>query len=415
MLSFEEARYAVEREAQAWLEANGCSLKSERIPLLKSRGRILAEEIRADRDIPPFNRAARDGYALRASDIAAASENSPVVLKVVGEIAAGARELLVVHRGEAAEIMTGAPAPEGADAVVMVEYTRSDSAGQVQVQRPVKSGENIAPLGCEAKQDQRLLEAGQCLSPAAIAVAASLGCRELAVYARPTVAVLATGDELVDVGQQPSPHQIRNSNAYSLAAQIEAAGGDALLLPIAPDEPKRLRALIQQGLAADLLLLSGGVSAGKYDLVEPVLAELGAEFIFTGAKIQPGKPIVFGKNQNTLASTKHFFGLPGNPVSTLVTFDLFVRPMLDALCGTVPSPLQLLKARLAAEVRAKTGLTRFLPARLVGECGQTQVEPVRWHGSGDIVATAGANCYIVVPPEREVIRPGEMVSVLPRS
>jgi molybdopterin molybdotransferase len=230
------------------------------------------------------------------------------------------------------------------------------------------------------------------------------------VYRKPSVAIVSTGDEVVPVESQPAAQQIRNSNSYSLAAQVQRAGGEANPLPIAPDERKRLRELIEQGLPSDLMLITGGVSMGKYDLVEVVLQELRAEFIFTGAQIQPGKPIVFGK-----VSDKYFFGLPGNPVSTMVTFELFVRPMLDALSGCNPAPLQFLQARLKADIKTKTGLMRFLPAKLSGEFCNTQVELVRWQGSGDMVATAQANCLAVIPPDRTLIPAGEMIGVLPIS
>jgi molybdopterin molybdotransferase len=246
------------------------------------------------------------------------------------------------------------------------------------------------------------------------------------------VAVLSTGDELVEIDAMPGAAQIRNSNSYSLAAQIEEAGGEAVRLPVAPDEPVRLRELIEEGLSHDLLLLTGGVSMGKYDLVEQVLGELGAEFYFTGAKIQPGKPVVFGAcGADALARTDslfaagtragapaphdsrhYFFGLPGNPVSTMVTFELFVRPMIAALGGMKPEPLIFLKARLKSEVRAKTGLTRFLPARITGEFENAEVEVAAWQGSGDIASLARANCYLVIPPDREQFAAGEAVSVL---
>jgi len=213
----------------------------------------------------------------------------------------------------------------------------------------------------------------------------------------------------VEIGRAPEANQIRNSNAYSLSAQILAAGAEPLRLPIAPDEPRRLRELIEEGLRSDLLLLTGGVSMGKYDLVEPVLEELRAEFFFTGAQIQPGRPVVFGKVRD-----KYFFGLPGNPVSTMVTFDLFVRPLLDALSGAPVAPLVFVQARLKAEFRTKTGLTRFLPARLEGEFERAEVDPVRWQGSGDIAANARANCYLVVPADRDRLAAGEAVSILLR-
>jgi molybdopterin molybdotransferase len=219
----------------------------------------------------------------------------------------------------------------------------------------------------------------------------------------------------VDVAAQPGPSQIRNSNSYSLAAQVEAAGAEAVRLPIAPDDAVVLKHLIAEGLALDLLVMTGGVSAGKYDLVEQVLAQFEAEFFFTGAQIQPGRPVVFGRARREAGHRAiYFFGLPGNPVSTMVTFEIFVRPVLDALCGAPPGKLWFLSARLGSEVRTKTGLTRFLPARLSGEFDRTQVELVRWQGSGDAAAMARANCFLVVPPDRERLAAGEMVSVLPR-
>ncbi len=395
------------REARRVVEDHARKLRStepEPVALLESFGRVLAEDIVADRDFPPFPRATRDGYAVRSSDLA----QLPAHLKVVGEIPAGVapRDIVqLVAKGEAAEIMTGAPAPNGADAIVMVEYT-TRRGETVEVTRSVVHGENIVPPGAEARAGDILLRSGARMTHAAIAVAASVGKTQLIVRRRPRVAILSTGDELVDVAATPGRHQIRNSNSYSLAAQVIAAGGMPVVLPIAPDEPERLRRLISDGLKSDLLLLTGGVSAGKYDLVEDALRHFDAEFHFTGALIQPGKPVVFGR------ATAYFFGLPGNPVSTMVTFDLFVRPMLDALSGAAPRPLQFTQARLRADINTKTGLTRFLPAVLSGEFEQTEVELARWQGSGDIAAAARANCYIVVPPDRERIPAGEMVSVL---
>ncbi len=234
----------------------------------------------------------RDGYAVRAADIS----QLPATLEVIGEIKAGARseDIPTLQPGQAAAIMTGAPAPPGADAVVMVEHT-SSAAGRVQIMKPVAAGDNIAAIASEAKRGEKLLSPGARLDFAAIAVAASVGRSRLLVYSKPKVAILSTGDEIVDIDVPPAPTQIRNSNSYSLAAQVQGAGGEPVLLPIAPDEPERLRELIADGLESDLLLLAGGVSMGKYDLVEQVLAEFQAEFFFTGARIQPGKPIVFGR------------------------------------------------------------------------------------------------------------------------
>jgi len=383
--------------------ANIPPVGTESIDLTCAHARVLAETISADRDLPPFPRATRDGFAVRAIDIASV----PVRLKVVAEIKAGMDVSgVAIRQGECAEIMTGAAVPAGADAVVMVEYTTRHSE-TVDIQRGVASGENVVPRGAEAESGQELLAPGVRLTPAAIAAAASVGAAKIEVFQRPRVAILSTGDEIVDFASTPAAHQIRNSNTHSLAAQVLNAGGIPVPLPVAPDELKALRQLIDEGLTSDVLLITGGVSMGKYDLVETVLRDLGAEFIFTGAQIQPGKPVVFGR-----VGEKYFFGLPGNPVSTMVTFELFARAIIDALSGATPTPLRFLQAKLKSDVRTKTGLTRFLPAELSGKHSETEVELVRWQGSGDIAATARANCFAVIPPDREIFKAGEMISVL---
>ncbi|HZQ67960.1 MAG TPA: gephyrin-like molybdotransferase Glp [Terriglobales bacterium] len=405
ILSFEDARHVVEEHA-SHLRPHG----KELLDLLDGAGQVLAEPVNADRNFPPFPRATRDGYAVRAADVAQA----PAELEVVGELKAGGslEPKFQLQAGQAVSIMTGAPAPNGADAVVMVEYT-SLQGPRVTVNRSAARGENIVSTGAEAKRGARLLTPGQRLDHAAIAIAASVGRSRLLVYSKPQVAVLSTGDEVVDIDVPPGPHQIRNSNSYSLAAQIRAAGGEPLILPIAPDEPERLRELIADGLEADLLLLTGGVSMGKYDLVEEVLGDFKAEFFFTGAQIQPGKPVVFGRVAGgDDGGAKYFFGLPGNPVSTMVTFELFARPVIDALAGAAPQKLVFSRAQLKSEIKTRTGLKRFLPAMLSGEFEQAEVELMPWHGSGDIAATARANCYLVVPPDREKLAAGEWVAVL---
>jgi molybdopterin molybdotransferase len=416
VLSFEDARRVVEQHA-----SNVSPGRKEGVDLLHSAGRVLAESILADRDIPPFPRSTRDGYAVRAADVA----KVPARLGVVGEIKAGSSQVPhAMSPGQAYSIMTGAPVPAGADAVVMVEYT-SQQGDSVEITKSIAPGENVVPQGAEAKCGSLLLDRGTRLNGAAIALAASVGKSKLNVFVRPRVAILTTGDELVVVDAEPGPTQIRNSNTYSLAVQVRQAGGEPVILPIAPDEPRRLRQLIEEGLLCDLLIMTGGVSMGRYDLVEPVLADLQAEFFFTGAKIQPGRPVVLGRCSCSAgaparsgtsapgsASHTYFFGLPGNPVSTMVTFDLFARPMTEALAGMSPRPLNFLHARLKSEIRVKPGLTRFLPAILSGQYQASQVELVAWQGSGDIAARARANCYVVVPPDREHILAGEWVAVM---
>jgi len=420
VLSFEDARRSVEQHASTLSPGS-----RETVDLLKSAGRILAEPVTADRDIPPFPRATRDGYAVHSGEL----KTLPAKLKIAGEIKAGASDQPpVLNSGEAFSIMTGAAVPSGADAVVMVEYT-SRQNNFVEITKGADPGENIVPQGAEAKRAALVLNRGTRINEAAIALAASVGKSRVEVFARPRVAVLTTGDEIVDIASQPGPSQIRNSNSYSLAVQIQQAGAEPVLLPIAPDEPHRLCQLIEQGLQSDLLIITGGVSMGRYDLVEQVLSEMQAEFFFTGAKIQPGRPVVFGRTRAKARSRaepalslpkgvpaphSYFFGLPGNPISTMVTFELFARPIIAALCGMSSHPLVFLHARLKSAVHVKTGLTRFLPAILSGEFGNSNVELVPWQGSGDIAAQVRANCYVVVPPEREHIPAGEWVAVMPR-
>lgn len=415
VLSLEQARKVVEEHA-GQLRPRGREL----LGLLDCCGRVLAEPITADRDFPPFRRAARDGYAVRAADLASV----PASLELVGEIKAGAADDIgPLQAGQAVSIMTGAAAPEGADAVVMVEHT-SRAGTRVEIKKGIAAGENIVPAGSEAKRGEQLLSPGTRLDHAAVALAAACGRARVVSYAKPRIAVLSTGDEVVDIDVPPGPHQIRNSNSYSLAAQISAAGAEPMLLPIAPDEPQRLGELLREGIEADLLLIAGGVSMGAYDLVEQALAELKAEFFFTGAKIQPGKPVVFGavacaadsalRAQLGKAEPKYFLGLPGNPISTMVCFELFARPLIEALAGAKSRALVFLHARLKTAITTKPGLKRFLPAQLSGEFENAEVELVGWQGSGDLASMARSNCYIVVPPDRESIPAGEWAAVLLR-
>jgi len=373
------------------------NLPTEKIASLDAAGRVLAEEITADRDYPPFRRSARDGFAVRAADV-------PGELHIIGEVRAGEVFRGSVCAGDAVEIMTGAPLPEGADAVVMLEHTER-SGDRVKVPRSLQPGENFNARGAEAKQGNIVLPAGCRLDFAKIAALAMVGRECASVYRRPSVAILPTGDEIVEAGQQPEPFQIRNSNAWSMSVQVARAGGDPHILPIARDNYESTRGLVEQGLTHDLLLLSGGVSAGKYDIVERVLADVGAKFFFDRVLLQPGQPLVFGT-----ARGKFFFGLPGNPASTMVTFEVFARAAVELLGGANESPLPLLQAKLSKEVRHKTGLTRFLPARLSPD-GST-VAPEPWQGSGDVYSLARANAFLVIDPDRESWAAGDMIRVL---
>ena len=363
-------------------------------------GRVLAEEIRADRDLPAVARSVRDGFAVRAQDV-------PGTLRVIGEVRAGDRFTGVVGAGEAVEIMTGAPLPRGADAVVMVEHVTHGPDGKVSTDRAAGPGQFINPQGCEARAGETLLAPGKRLGFADIALLAAVGKSSVDVCPKPRVALLATGDEIVPVTETPREHQIRNSNVYSLAAQVTRAGGVPVILPTARDQFEDTLGLVERGLEADLLLISGGVSAGKYDIVERVLADLGAEFFFDRVLIQPGQPLVFGR-----ARGKFFFGLPGNPASTMVTFELFARAALDLIGGRSNSELPFLLARLTRDFRHKPGLTRFLPASLAWSGHEPQLTPSAWSGSGDVPALSRANAFMVANADRAEWPAGELMPAL---
>ena len=413
VLSFEDARRVVEEQA-ALIRSNMPVGGTEFVDLLAAAGRVLAEPVAADRDLPPFPRSTRDGYAVRSADLS----QLPAKLDVIGEIKAGETldRIPAQHRQRTNRVHhdrrpRSRRCRRGGDGRVHL------SAWETGRDHPERCPRREhCSSRCRSAGGAPLLGRGLRLNEAGIALAASVGKSRLQVYKRPRVAVLTTGDEIVDVDATPGPTQIRNSNSYSLAAQIGQAGGEPVLLPVAPDELQGLRRLIEEGLTSDLLLLTGGVSMGRYDLVEQALAEMHAEFFFTGAKIQPGRPVVFGKCGAGAPAREgpatYFFGLPGNPVSTMVTFELFARPMLESLAGESPRNLIFLHARLRKEIRIKTGLKRFLPAILSGEFERSEVELVAWQGSGDIAATARANCYIVIPPDRECIAAGEWVAVM---
>ena len=373
--------------------AAGCSGSpgSEHVSLPDSLGRVLAEPLVADRAQPPFSRSTRDGFAWRADTL----ENKA---EVIGLLKAGqAWTGAALETGQAVEIMTGAPLLPGADCVVMVEHVqREENYIELLPGRTPKAGDNFIPAGAEANQGAILLRPGVRMGAPHVAAAASVGSTHLLVHQRPRVAILSTGDELVPLDTQPRAFEIRNSNSYSLAAQVLALGGQPIIQPIAADAKEALKAAVFAAAAGcDLLLLSGGVSMGRYDLVEDVLADLGAKFFFTGVRIQPGKPIVFG--EVGLHGKLPLFGLPGNPISTMVTFALFVAPLLAALGGERGYAPRFAQACLTEAVSPKPSLRRFLPARLTADANASQVALVPWHGSGDIAGTAQANCLLVVP------------------
>jgi molybdopterin molybdotransferase len=399
MLSFEEARQLVITKAKAQVGA----IPTVRLPVNDALGYVLAEEVRSDREYPPFDRSTRDGYA-----VASREAKQGATLQCVGEIRAGDTVSDRLQPGTCIQIMTGAAVPAGADGVVMIEFTRRNGDA-VTFERSTDPGQNIVPKGSEAHAEDTALRSGLRLGFAELAVAAQVGAVSVSGHKKPRVAILSTGDEVVSIEETPGPFRIRNSNTVSLAAQIRLAGGEPVPLVNALDRVDELAAKIEQGLREDVLVLSGGVSMGKYDLVESVLKSLGAEFYFDAVAVRPGKPTVFARCRNTLV-----FGLPGNPVSTMVTFQLFVIPALDALSGTEPRPLPMLEASLTQALQEKAGLTHFLPGRIEWEGTTPKVAALRWQGSGDISALTRANCFLVVPADRSNIAVGEKISVLPR-
>jgi len=400
MLSFTDARQKVV-EVIAAMRPHPAN---ETIELARAAGRVLAARVAADRDYPPFDRSTRDGFALRSAD----AQSAGATLRRVGEIKAGSSFDRAVTAGECVQIMTGAPVPAGADAVVMIEQTRIEG-DRVRLERATTPGQNIVARGSEARAGEELLAVGTRLGYAEMALAAQVGCARVEVFTAPRVAILSTGDEVVDVAAKPGPFQVRNGNGVALEALVTLAGARPYQLGNAADEVGALRRAIEKGLEADVLLLSGGVSMGKYDLVETVLADLGAEFFFDAVAIRPGRPAVFGRCRG-----KPVFGLPGNPVSTMVTFELFVVPALDLLSGTAARPLRTMGARLTHAVHEKAGMTHFLPARLDAVRGEPVVAALPWQGSGDTVTLARANALLVVPAERPDWETGEWAGVIPR-
>ena len=366
-------------------------------------GFVLAQEVKTDREYPPFDRSTRDGYAVRAKEVAPGTS-----MKCVGEIKAGDSVREPLTPGACVQMMTGAAVPRGADAVVMIEHTER-SGDVVRFERVAQARQNIVPKGSEAAAGQTILSPGMRLGYAELALAAQVGAVELQCAKKPRVAILSTGDEVVSVEESPGEFQIRNSNSVSLAAQVRIAGGEPVVLGNAADKVEDLGEKIERGLKEDALVLSGGVSMGKYDLVEKVLKAMGAEFFFDAVAIRPGKPAVFG-----ICQGKPVFGLPGNPVSTMVTFELFVAPAIDLLSGAEARALPLVEARLAAPLDEKPGLAHFLPARVEWRGTLPEVKALKWQGSGDIAALAQANCFLVVPADRDKIEAGESVSIMLR-
>jgi molybdopterin molybdotransferase len=395
VLDFEEAR----RIVMGTVRSLQIQSSFESVSLEDAYGRVLAESAIADRDYPALRRSLRDGFALKATSV-------PGTLKIRGEVRAGDMPKQPLQEGEALEIMTGAPVPHGADAVVMVEHAvRLQDGALVKIDRAAEPGQFINARGAETTAESVLVPAGVRLDASHIATLAMTGRSAVGVVRRPTVAILATGDEIVGINETPAPHQIRNSNSYMLSALVRSTGGTPTVLPVARDTREALEPLLERGMQHNLLIITGGVSAGKYDLVKPVLRDLGMQFHFERVRVQPGQPTAFGTRNATPV-----FGLPGNPGSTLITYQLFARPALELLAGVADSILPLLSARFESPFRHKLGLTRFLPARLSPD-GE-HIRHIPWQGSSDVPALAKANAFLVADHDREAWECGDAIRVM---
>jgi molybdopterin molybdotransferase len=380
-------------------------LETESVSLSDALGRILAEDIVANTDLPPFDRAQMDGYAVRACDVT----NTPARLRIVGESVAGAGWHQEMKAGEAVRIMTGAPVPAGADAVQQVELTREvNGAEVVEILEPVNQGRSIVRRADEIKSGTTVLRAGEEINAAMIATLASFGYAEVQVSARPRLAVMATGSELVDVGQKPGPDQIRDSNNYTIAAYAARCNAIVERLPLAGDDTEELkREIADAAQRSDVVITSGGVSMGAYDFTKAALEELGAEIFFERVALRPGKPTVFAKLGDALV-----FGLPGNPVSVAVTFNLFARTALRAMQGAKDVELKFETAVLARDIKGSVERESYLPAVLqTNEKGTLLAEPLKWGGSSDFVAFARATALINVPAGAETAEAGSLVAV----
>jgi len=402
MISIERAleivrSMASKHERPDWMEP-------EPVSLTNAVSRILREPIYSDEDSPRFDKAIRDGFAVRHED----TGKIPATLKVIGESRAGAGADVVVGPGECCEIMTGAPLPKGADAVIMIENTKRLAHDSVQILKSARENEGLLRRGAEARKGEELLQPGSRIGIASIGLLAASGKASVLVSRRPRAAILATGDELVEVSDVPRAGEIRNSNGYTLFAQCTLAGAEPSMLGIARDSLPDLRENLRRGLEYDLLLVSGGVSMGKYDLVENVFAEFGVEVFFDKVAMKPGKPTVFGFRDRT-----YVFGLPGNPVSTMVAFDMFVRPVILSLLKATQTEMPMLEATLEAPAKCDPERASLVPAVVRFQDGTYRIVTGPWKGSSDLAGLARANALIMIPQRAGMLEAGERARFVP--
>lgn len=393
-------------EALEIIRAEIKAFDSERIELSEVLGRVLRQDVFADCDLPPFNRSQMDGYAVRYADLS----DAPIVLRLVGEAAAGSAWKGELQAGEAVRIMTGAPVPSGADSVQRLEVAReSADKTSVQITEATERGQFIIERASEVREGVRALAAGERVTANMIATLASFGYDTVDVGVRPRVAIMATGAELVPPGVRPAESQIRDSNSHSIAALAQLAGGLPRPLPIVGDNPAALKLAISEAVRdADVVVLSGGVSVGDYDFTKPVLRELGAQIFFERVRVRPGKPTVFAKINDVF-----ILGLPGNPVSSAVTFNLFARPALLWMQGATDANLRESRALLSHPVKSARERASYLPARLThDDDGRHIVEPLKWGGSSDFVSFARAEVLIIVPADVGTLEARTPVTIL---
>ncbi len=413
MISISEALKIIERETSP--------LQNETVELNEAVGRVLAEEIFADTDLPPFNRSQMDGFAVRTKDIKTASETNPVKLKIIGESAAGKGFDNKLKKGEAIRIMTGARVPQGADAVQKRELAREFQANSgelfVEIFAAPKAGQYIVKRATEIIQNTKVFEKGEVINPLMIAALASFGYARVKVFRQPIVSIIATGSEIVSVDQKPKQDQIRDANSSSLKAFAEQVGAIAEILPRSKDDFDSLKQRIAEVVGlndksqianrkSQILILSGGVSVGDYDFTKPVLRSLGTEVFFEKVALRPGKPTVFAKLNDCFV-----FGLPGNPVSAAVTFYLFVRKAILRMQGARDCGLKEAFAVLSGKLKGAKERDSYIPARLnFNEKGQVMAAPLKWGGSSDFVAFSKADCLIFVP-QNAVCETGTIIKI----
>jgi molybdopterin molybdotransferase len=377
----------------------------EKVSLLDALGRVIGEDIYAKRNIPPLDNSAMDGYALKSEDVRKASQNHPVRLVVIEDLPAGFISTKTIEKGKAIRIMTGAPIPKGADTVVPVEVTKKED-GFVLIFKAADPGENIRESGEDVKQGDRVISKGDIVRPAEVGMLASVGRSFVSVYQRPLVAIVCTGDELVDVDGDLNEGKIISSNSYTIGAQVKDCGAIPLQLGIAKDRKEEIEEKLRQGIRADVLISSAGVSVGDYDFVKDVMKHLGVEMVFWKVAMRPGQPLAFG----TMGG-KPVFGLPGNPVSSMISFEQFVRPSLLKMMGCRQIFRPLVEAVLKEEIKKIAGRRYFVRGSVSFENTQYMVSTTGEQGSGMLRSMVRANCLIVIPEDQEIVRAGEKVKV----